>query len=40
MHMGVERTSFLIGPDGKIRKIWAKVKPLGQTAEVLAALVL
>ncbi|MBY0507960.1 MAG: thioredoxin-dependent thiol peroxidase [Bryobacteraceae bacterium] len=37
-YMGVERTTFLIGPDGKIRKIWPKVKPAGHAAEVLAAL--
>ena len=37
-YMGVERTTFLISPDGKIQKIWAKVKPAGHAAEVLAAL--
>jgi peroxiredoxin Q/BCP len=37
-YMGVERTTFLIGPEGKIRKIWRKVKPAGHAAEVLAAL--
>ncbi len=37
-YMGVERTTFLIGPDGKIRKIFEKVKPAGHAAEVLAAL--
>jgi thioredoxin-dependent peroxiredoxin len=36
--MGIERTTFLIGADGKIEKIWAKVKAKGHAAEVLAAL--
>ncbi len=35
---GVHRVTFLIGPDGAIRKIWPKVKPDGHAAEVLAAL--
>lgn len=37
-YMGVERTTFLIGPDGKIRKIFEKVKPAGHAGQVLAAL--
>lgn len=37
-YMGVERTTFLVGTDGKIQKIWQKVKPAGHAAEVLAAL--
>ena len=36
--MGVERTTFVIGPDGKIKQIFEKVKPGGHAAEVLAAL--
>jgi peroxiredoxin Q/BCP len=36
--MGIERTTFLIGPDGKIEKIWGKVKAKGHAGEVLAAL--
>jgi peroxiredoxin Q/BCP len=36
--MGIERTTFLIGPDGKIEKVWGKVKAKGHAAEVLAAL--
>jgi peroxiredoxin Q/BCP len=35
--MGVERSTFLIGPDGKIVKIWRKVKVPGHAAAVLAA---
>jgi peroxiredoxin Q/BCP len=36
-YMGVERTTFLIGADGKILKIWRKVKVPGHAEEVLAA---
>jgi len=36
--MGIERTTFLIGPDGKIEKIYGKVKAKGHAAEVLANL--
>ena len=37
-HMGIERTTFLIGKDGGIARIFAKVKPAGHAAEVLEAL--
>src|SRR5882762_1690493 len=36
--MGIERTTFVIGPDGRIEKIYAKVKAKGHAAGVLAAL--
>ncbi len=36
--MGIERTTFLIGKDGRIKRIFSKVKPKGHAAEVLAAL--
>ena len=36
-YMGVERTTFLIGPDGKIAQIWRKVKVPSHAEEVLAA---
>jgi len=36
--MGIERTTFVIGPDGKIEKIYAKVKAKGHAGEVLAEL--
>jgi thioredoxin-dependent peroxiredoxin len=36
-YMGVERTTFLIDKDGKISKIWNKVKVPNHAAEVLAA---
>jgi peroxiredoxin Q/BCP len=34
---GTHRITFLIGPDGRIRRIWSKVKPETHAAEVLAA---
>ena len=37
-YMGTNRVTFLIGPDGKIKKIWPAVKPEEHAAEVLAAL--
>jgi peroxiredoxin Q/BCP len=37
-YMGTHRVTFLIGPDGKIKKIWPKVKPDEHAEEVLAAL--
>ena len=37
-YMGVERTTFLIGADGRIRKVFEKVKPEGHAAQILAAL--
>lgn len=36
-YMGVERTTFLIGADGKIAQVWRKVKVPGHVAEVLEA---
>ena len=36
--MGIERTTFVIGPDGKIEKIYNKVKAAGHAAQVLADL--
>jgi thioredoxin-dependent peroxiredoxin len=37
-YMGVHRVTFLIGPDGQIKKIWPKVKAGEHAAEVLAAV--
>lgn len=37
-YMGVERTTFVIDKDGKIAKVFHKVKPAGHAEEVLAAL--
>jgi len=36
--MGIERSTFVIGPDGDIRKIFRRVKPAGHADEVLAAI--
>jgi len=36
--MGVARTTFIIGPDGKIKHIFQKVKPQGHADEVLTYL--
>jgi peroxiredoxin Q/BCP len=36
--MGIVRTTFIIGPDGKIQHIFPKVKAQGHAAEVLAYL--
>ena len=35
--LGVVRTTFLIGPDGRIAKVWPKVSVEGHAADVLAA---
>src|SRR2546425_3788027 len=37
-YLGTYRVTFLIGPDGRIKKIWPKVKPEEHGEEVLAAL--
>ena len=36
--MGIERTTFIIGPDGKIAHVFHKVKAEGHAEEVLAEL--
>ena len=36
--MGIVRTTFVIGPDGKIEKIYNKVKAAGHAAQVLSDL--
>ena len=36
--MGIERTTFLIGPDQRLLKVFPKVKPEGHAEEVLEAL--
>lgn len=37
-YMGISRNTFIIGPDGKIEKIYRKVKPEAHAAEILADL--
>lgn len=37
-YMGIERATFLIGPDGILRRVWRKVKVPGHATEVLQAV--
>ena len=37
-YMGIARTTFIIGRDGKIARVFEKVKPEGHAEQVLAAL--
>lgn len=36
-YMGIERATFLIGPDGTVRQVWRKVKVTGHAEAVLKA---
>lgn len=36
-YMGIERSTFLVGPDGRIARAWRKVSVPGHVEEVLAA---
>ncbi len=36
--MGIERSTFVIGPDGRIKHVFPKVKAEGHAEEVLEAL--
>jgi len=36
-YMGVERSTFLVGADGRLARVWPKVKVPGHVEEVLAA---
>ncbi len=37
-YMGIDRSTFWIGTDGKIKRIWRKVKAQGHAGEVLSVL--
>jgi peroxiredoxin Q/BCP len=37
-YMGIDRATFLIGPDGTLEKVWAQVNPAGHADEVLEAM--
>lgn len=37
-YQGVHRTTFIIGPDGHVARVFRSVKPRGHAAQVLAAL--
>jgi peroxiredoxin Q/BCP len=36
-YMGIDRSTFLVGPDGRIARVWRKVKVPGHAEEVLEA---
>ncbi len=36
--LGIVRSTFLIGPDGKIKRVWESVNPKGHAAQVLEAI--
>jgi peroxiredoxin Q/BCP len=37
-YLGTHRVTFLVGPDGRIKRIWPQVKPEEHAQEVLSAL--
>ena len=37
-YMGVDRTTFIIAPDGTIARVFEKVKPAGHALEILQAV--
>jgi peroxiredoxin Q/BCP len=37
-YWGTARRTFLISPDGRVARVWPKVKPEGHASEVIAAL--
>ena len=38
-YMGIQRSTFLVDPEGRLARTWPRVKADGHAAEVLAALV-
>lgn len=36
--MGIRRTTFVIGADGKVARVFEKVKPQGHAGQVLEAI--
>jgi peroxiredoxin Q/BCP len=36
--MGIERSAFLVGPDGHLERVWYKVAPADTAAKLLSAL--
>ncbi|MGB5078976.1 MAG: peroxiredoxin [Sphingorhabdus sp.] len=36
VYMGIDRSTFIVGSDGKVKHTWHKVKVAGHAAEVLA----
>jgi len=37
-YMGIQRSTFVVGPDGRIEHAWEKVKPEDHAEEVLRSL--
>ena len=37
-YMGIERSAFLVGEDGRLEQVWYKVSPAGTVANLLAAI--
>lgn len=37
-YMGIVRSAFLVGPDGKLREVWYKISPKDTPTKLLAAL--
>jgi thioredoxin-dependent peroxiredoxin len=37
-YMGVQRSTYMVGPDGRVAAAWPTVKPEGHAGEVAAAL--
>lgn len=37
LYMGIDRSTYLIGSDGKVKQLWRKVKVKDHAADVLAA---
>lgn len=37
-YMGIERSAFLVGPDGTLREVWYKVSPSATSTNLLASL--
>jgi peroxiredoxin Q/BCP len=37
-YLGVDRATFIVGPDGKLAKVFPAVKPAGHALEILQAL--
>lgn len=37
LYMGIDRSTYLVGKDGKVKQVWRKVKVKDHAAQVLAA---
>lgn len=37
-YMGIERTTFVIDPDGNLQQVFKKVKPEGHAEQVFCAI--